>query len=162
MLSQHALLSIISILGLLGSSYQVQRGMRRAGGREGGEEGGRQSGHWLHCQQQSEQAKSAVGSWSSWRHIRALSVTSTHTITPSRTRVTQPGPPRRTEPKILFHLSAPNICTHLISTFLCLLQVEQQSPWCICVFTRCGFLCLVKGYKGIYEASVCTAVSSYA
>lgn len=43
--SQHALLSIITVSVLCGSSYSALNGSK---------EGGRQSGRWLHCQQQSE------------------------------------------------------------------------------------------------------------
>lgn len=121
--SQHVLLSIISISRrFTGSAVQVQRGTRRQRGK--GEREAKASGCCLHCRQHGEQAKNALRTCSSWLDIRRCLKSPPNTITPSHTRVRQPGPPCHSEPtarlKKLFHLTAPNIraCLnfHLVKT----------------------------------------------
>lgn len=118
MLSQHALLSIISVSVLYGSSYSAPKRYK---------EGGRQSGRWLHCQQHSEQAKNALGTCSSWLDIRRCLKSS---LTPSHTRVMEPGPLCHSEltvlQKTLLHLSAPNICAHL-NFYLLTLAADRKT-----------------------------------
>lgn len=82
-------------------AFQVQRA-----------EGGRQSGHWLCCQQHSEQAKNSLGTCSSLQDIRCCLKCP---LTPSHRRVTRPDHQAHSElrkKKRPFHLSAPNIFAH--------------------------------------------------